>query len=189
MGAACGCGSAPVEPSDDFPLPSPVTLTEYNATFANETSGAVSSLEVLKARIHEGGIEEDLRSTLWLRLFGIIGWADPNPQAAMEDKRLEYDALRMQWEENDADLDNCSLKPVRDHYRVIQNDVDRTDRGGPIFHEDGALQALRRVLLTFCCSEGGAEVGYFQGMNDMVAVIFSVFPWFLSVLWLTTHEP
>jgi len=165
--------------------------SEYYAAFADATTGAIADPTLLKNRIQDGGIDKELRATLWLRLFGVLAWADPAPRATLEEKRREYDALKAQWEGFEGNLGSCTVEAVKAHHQVIKNDVDRTDRKGPIFQEDGgALDALRRVLLSFCCSDLGSELGYFQGMNDMAAVILSVYDWReVTRLWMRATQP
>ena len=167
MGAACGCGAAPVLPDEDeLPISNPVNAREFQGLGEDR----------LRVRVQEGGIDSnELRRQVWPRLLRVVDWQFDDTEFVA--KQTEYEALRAQWEGSNDDLEACPVAAVVKYHRVIKGDVDRTDRKGPIFHEDAALQALRRVLLTFCCHPLGEEVGYFQGMNDMVAVMLHVFDW------------
>ena len=95
-----------------------------------------------------------LRPVLWPRLLDVGSSNTPDFAALLE--RAGGDA--------GGGIDTSYLK-------TIDADVPRTDRDEDAFRDaDGAgLRALRRLLLAHCARDGGD--GYFQGMNDLAAVV------------------
>ena len=95
-----------------------------------------------------------LRPVLWPRLLDVGSSNTPDFAALLE--RAGGDA--------GGGIDASYLK-------TIDADVPRTDRDEDAFRDaDGAgLRALRRLLLAHCARDGGD--GYFQGMNDLAAVV------------------
>jgi len=142
--------------------------------YRHPETGIYINTAKLRRRIKEGGLESSLRKSVWPHLLGVSQWDKP-PDANLQERKKEYLSLKAMWEGAN-NLDDCEVAAVKQYHRVIENDVDRTDRKGPLFHDrQGPLEALRAVLLTFCCYKLGETIGYFQGMNDTVAIFCHVF--------------
>lgn len=191
MRACCG-GSADIQPWDDRPGPAPLVEAEW--LLYESSDGSVRDLDGLRRRLHAGGgIEAGLlRERLWRHLCGVVPWeaSAADIERILEERRAEYSLLKARWVGADklaecgADkLAECGVASLVKYHRVIDGDVLRTDRKHPDWQEEAALFPLKAILYTFCCHPLGEALGYFQGMNDIAAVICSVVPDEASRFW------
>ncbi|KAL7266791.1 GTPase activating protein [Rhizina undulata] len=167
----------------------PVTLQEWNGWFDRYGKLAISVDEV-KERIFHGGVEEGAaRKEIWLWLLGVYPWDSSRDERAalMNSKRDEYVRLKGSWWD---DVDRRSGSDYwRDQKNRIEKDVHRTDRTVPIFagedipHPDPDspfaevgtnvhLEQMKDMLLTY--NEYNKDLGYVQGMSDLLAPIYAV---------------
>ncbi|KAF8560872.1 hypothetical protein P879_05136 [Paragonimus westermani] len=137
--------------------------------------GRVTCVEKLRKTIFEGGVSSVLRPLLWKYLLGYYLWdntAEENEKRRVE-KHREYHALKKFWKEMSHDrLVRFSL--FRDRKCYIDKDVPRTDRKTAFFRDDsgGNLTRLYDILITYTIYN--MDFGYFQGMNDLLALILYV---------------
>ncbi|XP_063816820.1 TBC1 domain family member 16 isoform X2 [Pseudophryne corroboree] len=137
----------------------------------NDT-GQVEEEYKLRKAIFFGGIDPSLRGEVWPFLLGYYGW---------ETTSEEREALRVQRREEYAHIQNkrVSMSPEaqKDFWRNVQftvdKDVVRTDRSNQFFRgEDNPnVEAMRRILLNYAVYS--PEVGYSQGMSDLVAPLLT----------------
>ncbi|THD18729.1 TBC1 domain family member 17 [Fasciola hepatica] len=121
------------------------------------------------------GIESSLRPVVWKYLLGYYLW--DNTAAENEKRRIEkhreYHMLKKFWKEMSIErLDRFSL--FRDRKCFIEKDVPRTDRRCDFYRDDSDrnLTRLYDILLTYAVYN--MDFGYFQGMNDLLALILYV---------------
>ncbi|CAL8100093.1 unnamed protein product [Calicophoron daubneyi] len=137
--------------------------------------GRVTCVEKLRQIIFEGGVEPNLRPVVWKYLLGYYQWdytAEENERVRMA-KHREYQMLKKFWKQMSTDrLVRFSL--FIDRKRYIEKDVPRTDRKTSFFRDDsnGNLTRLYDILLTYTVYN--MDFGYYQGMNDLLALILYV---------------
>ncbi|KER33993.1 hypothetical protein T265_00192 [Opisthorchis viverrini] len=137
--------------------------------------GRVTCVEKLRKIIFEGGIEPSLRPIVWKYLLGYYLWnntAEENEKLRKE-KHAEYHTVKRFWKE----MSNERLlrfSVFRDRKCYIDKDVPRTDRKTAFYRDDssGNLTKLHDILVTY--SIYNMDFGYFQGMNDLLALILYV---------------
>ncbi|KAJ1921977.1 GTPase activating protein [Mycoemilia scoparia] len=150
--------------------------------------------DVVLKEIFAGGIEEDIRPVLWKYLHGIYPWKSTDSERKVIDSQLsdEYWKIKSSW------VSNSSLKETKDYQEQvsrIDKDVLRTDRQVSIFSDnenhstspdphirqssDGlpstnsSLEQMKDILLTYHYYDK-AQLGYVQGMSDLLAPIYAV---------------
>ncbi|PWW80492.1 RabGAP/TBC [Tuber magnatum] len=168
----------------------PVSLEEWNRWLDPKTGKLVVTANEVKERIFHGGVEPGAaRKEIWLWLLEVYPWDSTKDEriALMNSKRDEYVRLKGRWWD---DLDRRSNNEYwRDQKNRIEKDVHRTDRGVPIFagediphpdpdspfSETGTnvhLEQMKDMLLTY--NEYNTDLGYVQGMSDLLAPIYAV---------------
>ncbi|RDI77671.1 GTP-binding protein ypt1 [Venturia inaequalis] len=173
----------------------PVDLKEWNGFF-NERDGRLQiTPEEVKERIFHGGLnpEDGVRKEAWLFILGVYPWTSSRDDrhALMNSKRDEYIRLKGAWWERMVD-GSASLEDTewwREQKNRIEKDVHRTDRHIPLFAgediphpdpdspfaEQGTnvhMEQMKDMLLTY--NEYNKELGYVQGMSDLLAPIYAV---------------
>nr|CDS33332.1 TBC1 domain family 5 [Hymenolepis microstoma] len=151
----------------------PVTMEVWKRHLDRE--GRVTVVSKLQNAIYSGGIDPELRPIVWKYLFGYLKWdyTDAENAARVERKHQHYRIMRAFWK-------SMSVKQVRnsrvfrERRNIIEKDTYRTDRQIPLFRDDsaGALTRLHDVLITYTFYNN--DLGYFQGMNDLLAVIMTI---------------
>ncbi|VDK22394.1 unnamed protein product [Taenia asiatica] len=140
----------PISIPDLRPVPRkhPVSLEMWQRHLDHD--GRVTVAEKLQTYIYNGGIEPDLRPIAWKYLFGYLKW----------DFTKDENAKRVQSKQ--------------ERKSIIEKDTYRTDRQTALFRDNsaGALTRLYNILMTYTFYN--PDLGYFQGMNDLLAVIMSV---------------
>ncbi|TVY55158.1 GTPase-activating protein GYP7 [Lachnellula cervina] len=181
-----------------------VTMKEWNSYFDERTGRLQVTADEVKERIFHGGLdaEDGVRKEAWLFLLGIYEWdssADER-KAELASLRDEYVKLKGAWWDRLIDLggegqegewwreQKGRIVPFLGVYG-IEKDVHRTDRAIPLFagedtpHPDPSspfadvgtnvhLEQMKDMLLTY--NEYNRDLGYVQGMSDLLAPIYAV---------------
>lgn len=173
----------------------PVTMQEWTAWF-NVTSGTLEvTPDEVKDRIFHGGLDADdgVRKEAWLFLLGVYDWDSSREErlAITNSRRDEYIRLKGAWWERQVDgsMNEEEAEWWKEQKNRIEKDVHRTDRhvdlfkGEDIPHPDPDspfadqgtnvhLEQMKDMLLTY--NEYNKELGYVQGMSDLLAPIYAV---------------
>ncbi|KFZ23787.1 hypothetical protein V502_01744 [Pseudogymnoascus sp. VKM F-4520 (FW-2644)] len=173
----------------------PVTLTEWKSFFDQTTGKLNVTVDEVKERIFHGGLdaEDGVRKEAWLFLLGVHRWdsSADDRKAEIASLRDEYVRLKGAWWEKLENLGGSGEVGEwwREQRNRIEKDVHRTDRNVPIFagedtpHPDPNspfaeagtnvhLEQLKDMLLTY--NEYNQDLGYVQGMSDLLAPIYAV---------------
>ncbi|KAI4112770.1 MAG: hypothetical protein LQ345_006131 [Seirophora villosa] len=172
----------------------PVSMKEWNGFF-DDFGRLKLTVDEVKERIFFGGLDatDGVRKEAWLFLLGFYEW-DSNAddrKALVHSKRDEFVKLKGAWWERMVDgtgtpEDDEWWKEQRGR---IEKDVHRTDRNIPLFegedipHPDPDspfaevgtnvhLEQMKDMLLTY--NEYNRDLGYVQGMSDLLAPIYAV---------------
>lgn len=172
-----------------------VTLREWK-TFFDGSSGRLSvTVDEVKERIFHGGLDADdgVRNEAWMFLLGVYDWHSSEEERRTESSRLRdaYITLKGQWWDRLEDRGGTGQEGDwwREQRGRIEKDVHRTDRNIPLFAgEDTAhpdpdspfadagtnvhMEQLKDMLLTY--NEYNRDLGYVQGMSDLLAPIYAV---------------
>ncbi|KAH8587448.1 GTPase-activating protein GYP7 [Bisporella sp. PMI_857] len=173
----------------------PVTLKEWKTFFDQKTGRLQITADEVKDRIFHGGLDGDdgVRKDAWLFLLGVHDWHSSYDErkADLASLRDEYVKLKGAWWDRLVDLggEGDEGEWWREQRGRIEKDVHRTDRGIPLFagedtpHPDPNspfadvgtnvhLEQLKDMLLTY--NEYNKDLGYVQGMSDLLAPIYAV---------------
>ncbi|KAL4918097.1 rab-GTPase-TBC domain-containing protein [Aspergillus aurantiobrunneus] len=172
-----------------------LTLKEWEGFFDPPTGRLQVTVDEVKERIFHGGLDpnDGVRKEAWLFLLGVYPW-DSNKderQALMNSKRDEYIRLKGAWWERMIEGDSTAEQQEwwKEQRNRIEKDVHRTDRMIPLFagedipHPDPDspfadvgtnvhLEQMKDMLLTY--NEYNPDLGYVQGMSDLLAPIYAV---------------
>jgi len=172
----------------------PVTMEEWKGLF-DDTGRLQITPDEVKERIFHGGLDPDdgVRKEAWLYLLGVYDW-DSNEQerrANINSRRDEYIRLKGAWWERLVEGNQTEEQAEwwKEQKNRIEKDVHRTDRNIPIFegedipHPDPDspfadvgtnvhLEQMKDMLLTY--NEYNKDLGYVQGMSDLLAPIYAV---------------
>ncbi|KAL8704142.1 MAG: hypothetical protein Q9201_002692 [Fulgogasparrea decipioides] len=172
----------------------PVSVAEWKGFF--DSSGRLKvTVDEVKERIFLGGLDpsDGVRKEAWLFLVGFYDWnssADER-KALLHSKRDEFVKLKGAWWERMVDGTGTPEENEwwKEQKGRIEKDVHRTDRHIPLFEgEDIAhpdpdspfaevgtnvhLEQMKDMLLTY--NEYNRDLGYVQGMSDLLAPIYAV---------------
>ncbi|KAK8191044.1 rab-GTPase-TBC domain-containing protein [Phyllosticta capitalensis] len=182
----------------------PVTLDEWKGFFDLTTGRLIVTPEEVKERIFHGGLDpkDGVRREAWPFLLGIYEWdsMEPERQAIKISLIEEYERLTERWEEvekaGDSGEETEEMTWWREQKHRIEKDVHRADpevlmylgskndkEHGPTRNEDfeslsaedwkeGPLAKMREMLLNY--NEYNKDLGYVQGMSDLLAPIYVV---------------
>lgn len=173
----------------------PVTQKEWNTFFDPRTGRLSVTVDEVKERIFHGGLDPDdgVRKEAWLFLLGVHDWYSTAEErrAQLASLRDEYVKLKASWWERLVDLggEGDEGEWWREQKGRIEKDVHRTDRTVPIFagedipHPDPDspfastgtnvhMEQMKDMLLTY--NEFNKDLGYVQGMSDLLAPIYAV---------------
>ncbi|KAL5047753.1 hypothetical protein BDW71DRAFT_34847 [Aspergillus fruticulosus] len=172
-----------------------VTLKEWQSFFDPHTGRLQVTVDEVKERIFHGGLDpnDGVRKEAWLFLLEVYPW-DSNSddrQALMNSRRDEYIRLKGAWWERMIEGDSTPEQQEwwKEQRNRIEKDVHRTDRTIPLFagedipHPDPDspfadvgtnvhLEQMKDMLLTY--NEYNPDLGYVQGMSDLLAPIYAV---------------
>ncbi|KAL8916297.1 MAG: hypothetical protein Q9172_006368 [Xanthocarpia lactea] len=172
----------------------PVSITEWQNFFDASGKLQVTADEV-KERVFFGGLDptDGVRKEAWLFLLGFYAWDSTAEErkAVLHSKRDEFVKLKGAWWERMADATGTpeEIDWWKEQKIRIEKDVHRTDRQIPLFEgEDIAhpdpdspfaevgtnvhLEQMKDILLTY--NEYNPDLGYVQGMSDLLAPIYAV---------------
>ncbi|KAI2621634.1 RabGAP/TBC [Hypoxylon sp. NC1633] len=173
----------------------PVTLKEWNTYFDPRTGRLAVTIDEVKERVFHGGLDPDdgVRKEAWLFLLGVYDWYSTTEERKVQAASLRdaYVKLKAAWWERLVDLggDGDEGEWWREQRGRIEKDVHRTDRTVPIFagedlpHPDPDspfassgtnvhMEQMKDMLLTY--NEYNRDLGYVQGMSDLLAPIYAV---------------
>ncbi|KAK4168042.1 GTPase-activating protein GYP7 [Cladorrhinum sp. PSN259] len=173
----------------------PVTLAEWKKFFDPRTGRLSVTVEEVKERVFHGGLDPDdgVRKEAWLFLLGVYEWYSTSDERKAQTNSLRdaYIKLKGSWWERQIDQGGVGEEGEwwREQQARIEKDVHRTDRNVPIFAgediphpdpdspfaESGTnvhMEQLKDMLLTY--NEYNKDLGYVQGMSDLLAPIYAV---------------
>eukprot|EP00043_Microstomoeca_roanoka_P014028 m.138101 g.138101 ORF g.138101 m.138101 type:complete len:540 (+) comp15908_c5_seq1:248-1867(+) len=154
----------------------PVDEKEWDSFFKD---GALINEVELRRRVFKGGLTLQARPRAW-KYF--LRYNDENTAAY----KSEYNIMKQQWKSlTESQIQNN--KRMRELISLVEKDVYRTDRTHPLFREEGGegFCALNDILLTF--GVYNFDLGYVQGMSDLVAVLYTVFRDEVTTFWCFVH--
>ena len=186
----------------------PVTLKEWTSYFDPRTGRLSVTTDEVKERIFHGGLasEDGVRKEAWLFLLGVYDWYSTAEERRAQSASLRdhYVKLKGVWWERLVDLGGQGDEGEwwREQRGRIEKDVHRTDRNVLIFagenipHPDPAspfadvgsnvhLEQLKDLLLTY--NEYNRELGYVQGMSDLLAPLYAVIQDDAMAFWAFQH--
>ncbi|PKA50622.1 hypothetical protein AXF42_Ash017961 [Apostasia shenzhenica] len=144
------------------------------ATFF-DSEGRVNDSLALRKRIFYGGIEPNARKEVWKFLLGYYLYDSTYAEREYLDsvKKSEYDCLKSQWQSISTAQVRRFTK-FRERKGLIEKDVVRTDRSFSFYEgdENPHVKLLHDILLTY--SFYNFDLGYCQGMSDLLSPIFFV---------------
>ncbi|MCJ1392362.1 GTPase activating protein [Xylographa bjoerkii] len=173
----------------------PVTMKEWNGFFDSQTGRLEVTPDEVKNRIFHGGLDpmDGVRKEAWLFLLGVYEWDSTADErnAVINSKRDEFVRFKGAWWERMVD-GGASVEETewwKEQKGRIEKDVHRTDRHIPLFagedipHPDPDspfadvgtnvhLEQMKDMLLTY--NEYNRDLGYVQGMSDLLAPIYAV---------------
>ncbi|CAG8959563.1 hypothetical protein HYFRA_00001464 [Hymenoscyphus fraxineus] len=172
-----------------------VGLKEWNSFFDQRTGRLQITVDEVKERVFHGGLDPDdgVRKEAWLFLLGVYDWDSTFDDRKAESASLRdaYVKLKGAWWDRLIDLGGEGEEGEwwREQKGRIEKDVHRTDRNVPIFagedtpHPDPSspfaevgtnvhLEQMKDMLLTY--NEYNRDLGYVQGMSDLLAPIYAV---------------
>ncbi|KAM9457040.1 TBC1 domain family member 17 [Clarias gariepinus] len=140
-----------------------------------DSEGRVTNPQKVKELVFSGGIVPSLRKEVWKFLLGFYPWNSTAKEREdiIRSKTDEYFRMKVQWKSisEEQEMRNSLLRGYRS---LIERDVNRTDRQNPFFSgsENPGLTLLHDVLMTYCMYN--FDLGYVQGMSDLLAPILFV---------------
>ncbi|PGH12758.1 hypothetical protein AJ80_06582 [Polytolypa hystricis UAMH7299] len=172
-----------------------VTLDEWKGWFDDTTGRLQITADEAKERIFHGGFHanDGVRKEGWLFVLGFYSWdsSEDERRAVMNSKRDEYVRLKGAWWERmvEGDASAEDYEWWKEQKGRIEKDVHRTDRNIPLFSgediphpdpdspfaEGGTnvhMEQMKDMLLTY--NEYNRDLGYVQGMSDLMAPIYAV---------------
>ncbi|XP_074568603.1 uncharacterized protein LOC141825109 [Curcuma longa] len=151
----------------------PLSLEEWASFFDFE--GRIIDSKALKERIFYGGVEHNLRKEVWKFLLGYNEYDSTYAEREYlaSEKKSEYEMLKSQWQSISA-AQAKRFSKFRERKGLINKDVVRTDRSVAYFEGDDNpnVMVLRDILLTY--SFYNFDLGYCQGMSDLLSPILYV---------------
>ncbi|KAG9288362.1 hypothetical protein G9A89_021393 [Geosiphon pyriformis] len=156
-------------------------------------------VEEVRAMVFRGGVEEDIRVEVWKFFLGVFPWE--SSQVERENifaaKSQEYWTLKREWWDSTDVQDDADFQEQKNR---IEKDVIRTDRTVPFFkHEDiphpdplsssspltnKNLELMKDILMTY--NFYNKNLGYVQGMSDLLAPIFVIMGDEVAAFWAFT---
>jgi hypothetical protein len=135
------------------------------ASFLDEL-GTIKNSRKLKFFIFAGGIEPELRITLWQYLLGIFPW----PSTQVEREQIEKDNLSLY--ETLRYRAQLLILENKEKVDVIEKDVIRCDRCNEFFAGENNVNVdkARKILLTYFLVLR-QDVSYTQGLTDYVSIM------------------
>lgn len=159
--------------SQSAELGQPLNSTLWGQAFDSE--GRIRNFREIKRIVFEGGVQMGIRIEVWKFLLGYMPPSATYEERALlrKQKREEYYQYKSQWSSITSEQAKHFTKFVERNH-MIEKDVVRTDRALSYFEEDDnpRLKLLHDILLTY--SFFNFDLGYVQGMNDLLAPILVI---------------
>ncbi|CAF0712965.1 unnamed protein product [Brachionus calyciflorus] len=140
-----------------------------------DKEGRLFNHERIKQMIFRGGIQNELRITLWKFLLNYYEW-DSTAKSREQKRKIrveDYFRMKLQWKSiSDEQKNKFSL--IKERENLIEKDVQRTDRTHPYFESDDNvhLVEMKDILMTY--NMFNFDLGYVQGMSDLLAPIMVI---------------
>lgn len=146
--------------------------------------GRIHEVDLIKEIIFRGGIEHGLRVDVWKYLLGYWRWDETSDQRrrAQRQRSSEYFKMKMQW---------LSMTPIQEKNFIayqtrkcqVEKDVQRTDRTVEFFagEDNPNVGRLQDILMTYIMYN--FDLGYVQGMSDLLAPILCVMQDEVDAFW------
>ncbi|EPY50372.1 GTPase activating protein Gyp7 [Schizosaccharomyces cryophilus OY26] len=165
----------------------PLTVEQWKSSF-NSEGKLIVNVEHLLGMIFHGGVVPSLRKEVWPFLLSIYPWdsTENERKAIYLSLQDEYIRLKRRWYEDiTRQFNDRSFIEQRNR---IEKDVHRTDRQHEYFQEEDLphpdpqstftgtnlhMEMMKDMLLTY--NEYDTELGYVQGMSDLLAPIYVTF--------------
>jgi hypothetical protein len=158
-----------------LPKYTPVSADEFRNSIFDSRHRLIDS-NTFFSRLYFAGIDPEVLRDALPFIFGLFPPESTEGEQNLIISRLvkEFDILCQQAVTISAPQLQCHKK-LGNAFRVIANDVNRTDRSHVAFLEaDGpGLRMISSLLRAYCLYDPG--VGYLQGMNDLFVPIILVF--------------
>lgn len=143
----------------------------------------VKNEHALRSAVFHGGLADDARAEAWKFFLNYRCPEGVTPEEFRAENVRKYNVMKQQWK---------SVLPeqvkrnsaIRDMFLSVRKDVPRTDRSVDMFAEtDGeGLVMLHDILMTYCMYN--FDLGYVQGMSDLVSVFLYVVQDEVDAFWL-----
>eukprot|EP00871_Galdieria_phlegrea_P004778 jgi/Galph1/5300/GphlegSOOS_G3922.1 len=141
-----------------------------------DSEGRIRYPLALQYSIFRGGCSESVRKEIWPFLLQVFPWSSTleERRQILEELTRKYNILKSQWGTIFPEQE-MNYKEFRERKDLIEKDVIRTDRNVSIFQDNdsSATRDMKEILLTY--SFYHFDIGYCQGMSDMLAPIMYVF--------------
>ncbi|XP_051150405.1 uncharacterized protein LOC127264881 isoform X2 [Andrographis paniculata] len=168
------------------PRQPPLGQEEWNNYL--DAEGRIMDSEKLKKRIFYGGVEHILRKEVWTFLLGYHSYDSTYAEREylISVKREQYETIKKQWQSISPEQARKFTK-FRERKGLIDKDVVRTDRSLSFFDGDDNpnVYLLRDILLTY--SFYNFDLGYCQGMSDLLSPILYVMRDESESFWCFVH--
>ena len=182
----------------------PVGAVEW-AGFFDDLGNLIVTPDEVKNRIFHGGLAPEVRKEAWPFLLGVYLWSSNSAERAITSQSLQtsYYDFRSRWVDDDArrktgfwkdqkvriekdvhrndrnisiykGTKNEALKPLKSSSRSSPETPDEEADEWDLARIDNVhLFKLREILLTY--NEYNVNLGYIQGMTDLLSPIYAVF--------------
>ncbi|GAM28092.1 hypothetical protein SAMD00019534_112680 [Acytostelium subglobosum LB1] len=155
----------------------PLSANEWYSYFDEEGRISLASQQIMQKKIFYGGVHESIRAEVWPFLLQFYPYDSTHSmrEVIKYEKTREYYTIKKQWQSITADQESRFSK-YSSRKNLIEKDVIRTDRTHPMFQGVGMDNPnsvlIKEILLTY--SFYNFDIGYVQGMSDMLTIIYSV---------------
>ncbi|BDA49286.1 TBC1 domain family member 15 [Coccomyxa sp. Obi] len=155
------------------PRPPPMHHEEFCSFLGPD--GRIANEKAMRARVFYSGCEPEVRREVWKFLLGLYP-ADSTAlerAAILKEKKRRYATIKSQWTSIGPEQ-AAKWSKWRERRSRVEKDVRRTDRSQPFYRSERGrnVRMLRAILLSYCIYN--YDLGYVQGMSDMVAPILYV---------------
>ncbi|XP_068641646.1 uncharacterized protein [Aristolochia californica] len=155
------------------PRQPPLGFDEW--TIFLDSEGRIMDPNALRKRIFYGGVEHGLRKEVWKFLLGFHAYDSTYAEREYlsATKKSEYETIKCQWKSISEEQAKRFTK-FKERRGLIEKDVVRTDRSISFYDGDDNpnVALLHDILLTY--SFYNFDLGYCQGMSDLLAPILFV---------------
>jgi hypothetical protein len=167
------------------PAPERTPAVDAEAWFALlDVEGRVRDPTELRRLVHSGGLDDTVRADAWKFLCGMYSMHSSYEERASQRAHYaaEYARISETWRGISAEQE-CRNAAWRDRRHRIEKDVLRTDRDVPFFAGKGNANVATLFDLLVTYSFYAADVGYCQGMSDIMAPMLYVLKDEVDAFW------